>query len=627
MNWLLRYQTFLLYAVLACITAAIYRSGLNGGFILDDFPNLSLLALLPEDGNLRQILNLSTGGIASDVGRPLAMLSFLLQAEAWPGDPYRFKLVNLFIHLTNGVLIVWFCLQLGKIDQRLKLSPLLLTAVAALWLLHPIQVSSVLYVVQRMNSLASMFVLLGLVSYLWSRDRYATYSKQRYLFLMIGSPLLFSTLGLLSKETGAMLYVYLLVLELTLLDTSQTTIQLRHARKVAVYLPLTLGILGFLYILPGAMEGYAQKPFSLWERSLSQFPVLLSYIGAIALPFPEKFGLFHDSFPVFDSLFSVAAGASVLVITTLIASAIYFRKRHRFYAFCMLWFFGGHALESTVLPLELYFEHRNYLPSIGLILGLILLLNRLKADAINLNKKVVAGVVVASLCWVSTLTAIESSLWGDNVAQATAELERRPSSYRAQVHLVQTVTEAGDPRTGFTLHQQFMAEREPRIFDYIRWIEFGCMLQGIEFPQQRMLETAASEANMDYSAVGQLNRIVPATLSGACPEQLLPMLITTIEALLENENFEASWPDLLYSRAIVYHAEGNIEQAVDLAAESFDLRPNVTVGLSQLRWLAEFDRSEDIRAFLAIFESEFAVEIATREGLTTQLTRIRDQLE
>lgn len=620
-------RTLLLFGSLVLVTALVYWPGLGGGFILDDFPNLNLLALLPEETNLRQILNLSGNGIASDLGRPLSMFSFLLQAEAWPDQPSSFKLVNVVLHLVNGGLLVLFCRQSGRADSRLALRPLILIAVTAFWLLHPVHVSSVLYVVQRMNLLASLFILLGLVTYLWSRNEYAKSGNLPYLLVMIAAPLLFSLLGLLSKENGVLLYLYLWVLEFTVLNRSHHSAGLDRARRLAIFFPLTLGLLAFVIYLPGALETYAQKPFSMWERSLSQFPVLLSYLSVILLPYPDRFGLFHDSFPVYSSLAAVVPAISVLTVLCLLAAAIRYRKLYPIAAFAVLWFFAGHALESTVLPLELYFEHRNYLPSFGILFGLGWGLQNLSERLTGMQQNLIRIAAGVALCWMALVTLLESVLWGDSLAQAYTELERRPSSYRARSYLVQALTSSGNPEQAYEIQQQIMGSGSARLSDYVRWLEFACILRDVEFPEADKLQFAASTAAMDYAVIGQLNNLIPAVLNGVCPAALLPPLVNTVETLLVNENFEASWPDLLYARATVYYAEGDIGQAAILAARSFSLRPDVSVGLMRLNWLTELPDLAQAREFLRTFESEFEFQINSRQGLATQLSLIRDRLD
>jgi hypothetical protein len=626
MNWFYNKLSLVLFAGLALLTAAIYWPGLYGGFILDDFPNLALLSMLPADASVSQMLNLSTNGIASELGRPLSLLSFLLQATSWPNDPFSFKLVNLFIHIINGGLLLLFFTLVFRANTKLAFKPIYLMALLALWLLHPINVSSVLYVVQRMNLLASMFVLLGLVSYLWCRIRFIESGGRGYFAAAILSPSLMFVLGVLSKENGALLYLFLAAMEVTLLDDSRTSSKAGKLSQLAVFLPLGLGLLAFVFYVPGVLEAYQQKPFTMIERSLSQFPVLLTYLSNILFPFPDRFGLFHDDFPVYGSVANLTVVFSVAVVLFLFGAAIRMRKSQPVLSFAVLWFFAGHALESSILPLELYFEHRNYLPAVGVLFGLIWLLQKGEALFTGTERIVTRSFTVIFLCWFGTITVLESFLWGDSVTQAYVEVERHPDSYRASTHLVQTVTSSGDPESGYELHRQLMGSDSHRIGDYLRWLEFGCILQNLELPAQNELQAVAADAPMEFTAIAQLNRLLPAVLNGSCPGSLLPGLVVVIEALLQNENFSFSRADLLYALATVYAAQGDLTRATELGEQSFTLRPGISTGLVQLNWLIELGDLAGARVLLQQFESEFAFEIASREGLRIQLSAISERL-
>ncbi len=611
---------------LAIVTIAVYMPGLSGGFILDDFPNLSLLSQLPDNYTLTQLLNLSMNGIASDFGRPISMLSFLLQAGSWPNDPFSFKIVNLGIHIMNGALLVLICQQIAQARPELRISPTLLFAAVALWLLHPIHVSNVLYVVQRMNLLASLFTLAGLLVYLWSRNQYTKSQKARYLSVMIGAPIFFAVVGLLSKENGVLLYLYLLALELTLLAGPGVSEKLFKAKLWAVYVPIGIGMVGLILYLPGALSDYAQKPFSPDERIFTQFPVLASYLGTLVSPAPNRLGLFHDSFPLFDSAFSMPVVLAAGAILLLLFSAIHFRLRYPVFAFGILWYFFGHAMESTIFPLELYFEHRNYLPSVGIVLSLVFLVHSIQLTLSRTRRYASYVFGAAVLAGFSLITVMESSIWGDSLEQAQVELQRRPTSYRAKIHLVQTLTNSGNPQAGYQLHKELIDDGSARLSDYIRWLEFSCLLQNIEQPANGQVSAIAASAAMDYSVIGQLNNLIPAAINGPCPSQLLPKLKLIMESLERNPQFQASWPDLLYARANIHYSEGGIDEAANLAQRSYSLRPDVGVGLTYLSWLIELTEYPEARRFLREYEAEFQFEIASRDGLANRLNQLSERL-
>ena len=145
----------------------MYWPGLTGVFMLDDFSSLPTLYTTIENCGLWcGTMSGSTG----PTGRPISLLTFALQADFWP-DPYSFKLFNVFIHMANAALVF---LILRLILKRLNPSlPYFYIALfsAVLWAVWPLQVSSVLYAIQRMVLLSSFFVLLGVLFYLFFRIR------------------------------------------------------------------------------------------------------------------------------------------------------------------------------------------------------------------------------------------------------------------------------------------------------------------------------------------------------------------------------------------------------------------------------------------------------------------------
>ena len=160
--------------------------------------------------------DLSHRGVGSP-GRPISYLSFLLQSGSWPHDPLAFKLVNIALHVANGALVYAVVARtlalLGRADAAV-----LGDQPAAAWLVHPIQVSTVLYVVQRMTELAALFCLGGMLAYLRGRVLARSGRVDAGYAWMSAGLALGTPLAILAKENGALLPVYIAVIELTLLS-------------------------------------------------------------------------------------------------------------------------------------------------------------------------------------------------------------------------------------------------------------------------------------------------------------------------------------------------------------------------------------------------------------------------
>lgn len=441
MSMLLRcWSTQLAAAALVFLGLTVYWPGLGGGFVFDDYPNLVnnqyVHAQSLDYSALRQA---ALTGFSGLFGRPVSMLSFGLNHALMGLDPFYFKLTNLVIHAVNGVLIyVLTSLLLTALGQQTTRRAVPATAIrwvalatAGAWMLHPICLTSVLYVVQRMTSLAALFTLLGLIAYSWGR---LCALQGRGGLVGIGVALLVCwPLAALSKENGALLPLYLFVIELTIFGFRSARRSLSLLLLGLFGLVLVLPLVGVLYALWAYPEfwlnGYQHRDFGLMERVLTQTRVLWFYVGLILLPANARLSLFHDDFPLSAGLLAPPLTVVALVgWVGVFAAALWLRKRAPVLSFGVLFFLAGHSMESTILPLEMVHEHRNYLPAYGLLVALIYyaLLPYREARWWRLQRY---GTVLF-VALLAVTTAIRASVWGDPVLLSLMELERNPRSAR-----------------------------------------------------------------------------------------------------------------------------------------------------------------------------------------------------
>ncbi|HTT08833.1 MAG TPA: pilus assembly protein PilF [Gammaproteobacteria bacterium] len=356
------------------LTVAAYWPGLRGEFEFDDYPNIVRVdALHVSQASVAAFKNAALAGNSGPLLRPLAYLSFALNHYYFGLNPFYFKLVNLLIHLINGILLF----LLGRILlAEMAFAPAmcepLAAAAAAIWLLHPLNLTSVLYIVQRMTSLASLFMLAGLLCYAVGRRRMLAVGRGQGL--IIGALCGFGLLALASKETAVLLPVYMLVVEVTVF---RWRVAVPTDRKflygfftATVALPVLLAV---PYLLSGPewfAEGYQSRDFTLIERLMTETRVLWFYLSLILYPDITRMGLYHDDITISRGLLSPPTTlAAILGIIVLIVIAARSSRRTPLLALAVFWFLAGHVLESTILPLEIAHEHRNYLPAYGPLLA------------------------------------------------------------------------------------------------------------------------------------------------------------------------------------------------------------------------------------------------------------------
>lgn len=424
------------------VTALGYLPGLAGDFLFDDYVNLNALARYGGVHDLQTLLFYLTSGIADPTGRPVAMASFLLDAQDWPADPFPFKRTNLLIHLVNGLLLYSVLTALGRQlsedTSRVRIAALLATA---LWLMNPLWASTVLYVVQRHAMLATMFVLAGVRSWIGSRNAFDSGRQTRGWWLALLAVPVFGSLAGLSKANGFLLPVLLAVLELTVLRTpGSTALSRRWASRLLVWLPTTL-LFGWLYwhAMQIGLDGTQGRSWTLSQRLLSQPRALCEYLWQLWVPGLNATGVFADGFaPSQDWLTPWTTLPSLLAVGIAIGITWATRRRLPVLAGALGFFLAGHAMESTVVMLELYFEHRNYLPAALLFWPLAWWL----AAPGRLRRWLLAGAIgYASLMLLTTMA--QARLWGDPLALALVWAEQNSHSARAQAHAFHQERAAG----------------------------------------------------------------------------------------------------------------------------------------------------------------------------------------
>lgn len=489
--------------VLTLCVVVVYLPGLTGPFVFDDFENIidnppvALTSL-----NSGPVLDALLANDSGPFGRPLASITFALNYYFAGGfTPLWFKLTNLFIHLINAWLVYALLLAIAATPRlRTMWSPprqrLIAALTAAAWALHPIQITSVLYVVQRMTSLSAMFVLAGAIAYLYLRERFdrGDTSAPWLMGLALYAGVI---LGMTAKETAVLLPLFAIVIEYTLFQRER--LKAAQRRRLAFFyaavlaLPVALFLLYLLLHPAFVTAGYVTRNFTLWQRLLTETRVLWMYVGLLIFPVPSRFSLFHDYIDVSNSLYEpVTTALAVAGLSITIWFAVYRPRLHSAIKFGILWFLAGHLLESSVFGLDLAYEHRNYLPSIGLVFALLVggarLIERVHWRFAMLGLS--ASAVVAVLGFSTWVRAGE---WSDTATLAYTTAYNHPASPRANSFAARvSLRERNDPVTAirYTLRGLALRPREP----------------GFHIDLQMMLATLSKDLEERLRASGQNQR-------------------------------------------------------------------------------------------------------------------------
>ncbi|MGO4551582.1 tetratricopeptide repeat protein [Lysobacter sp. 2RAF19] len=470
----------LAFAGVLLLAFLAYRPGLSGGFLFDDLVNLPALGQYGPIKDAPAFWRYITSGVADPTGRPFSLLTFLVDARNWPADPAPFLRTNLILHLLNGALLFVLLRVLGARlgdDRRTRDGAALIGA--GLWVLHPLFVSTTLYIVQREAMLPATFTLLGLLAWVHGRARLAS-SPRVALLWMVGVFGACTLLAVASKANGALLPVLAWVVDAVVLrrnDASPMERRLRVVRGAMLILPSALLFAWLLSKLPAMHDTLASRPWTVAQRLLTEPRVLVDYLQLLAVPRVLSTGLYNDAYVVSTGLASPASTwLAMLVVFGLVAAAFALRRRAPVFACAMLFFFAGHLLESTVLALELYYEHRNYLPALllGWPIGLALMRWSIPAPA----RIALVALLFGGL---ATITWQRASLWAQQDEMAQIWARTNPASSRAQATAAIFERESGQPLLA-VVRLQPLSERDPDDLQLaVNLADARCALRGVTY--------------------------------------------------------------------------------------------------------------------------------------------------
>jgi hypothetical protein len=235
----------------------------------------------------------------------------------------------------------------------------------------PLNISTNLIAVQRMASLSGLFVFAGVLSYLYCLN----YQQKNYKlgsFLLYGGIAVFTLLAMFSKENGILLPLFLLVLELTIfagIDSNQQGRKLRIISLSICYLAVILYLANAVW---HAEAIYTSRPYTFVERISTEPQIIVDYLRLLFVPDIYSFTPFHDNYPYNRSFFETGYSAlSTILVIVLLFLSLLWRKKYKVFSFAILWFLTAHLLESTVIGLELYYEHRNYVASFTICFAVV----------------------------------------------------------------------------------------------------------------------------------------------------------------------------------------------------------------------------------------------------------------
>ena len=613
-QWL-RPLAFLLVLAFAGLA---YLPGLDAPFRFDDFSSLDGLQYFSQAPSLEAARFFLESGGAGPLGRPLSLATFLAQAGAWPNNPAAFHTVNLLLHLVCGLLVFALGHRLAVAIPSSRERALLVAGIAAsAWLLQPMFVSTVLYAVQRMAQLATLFCLLGALGWLAGRNAFEHGDRTSGTGLALGAGGTCLLLGVFSKENAAVLPLLLVAMEIAL---PQPGAAWRRLRSIVFGTCLLAAIaLAVLYWQPFVAAGYAIRDFTLAERLLTQGRILWQYLGLLLLPLPDALGLVQDVRHSTGWLSPLTTLAAWIGWSAAVAAAWFLRRRVPGLALAVFWFLGAHTIESSVVPAELYFEHRNYLPAAGLYIGLGILVAPLLARG---SARLVTG------AWLALLALVlvgQSLLWGSPIRHAELITRQNPDSIRAHMFKAQLVQAKAGPTLAARylrdVREQFPAEIQPAS----SLLAMSCLFDIGEPPPRHELIATYRNGDFTYLPLEHLDRMIAARSRDNCSAVDTDFLLALTRALQDNPVFTARSKSERYLgilEARLLEQRGDISQAATKLDELAQRQPSLDLLLYAARLQVAAGAPDRARGLL-----DHAAALATSHAQRERVAALRDQLE
>ena len=425
----------------------IYANSWNAPFTFDDKPNI---VNNPAIKNFSLLLDAAQAKADLQdprltpqmVSRIVGYATFALNYRVHGLSVFGYHLLNTIIHLANALLV--YCLLIlllcrkdaesNPIYSYEKASRLIALFSALLFVSHPINTQAVTYIVQRFTSLAALFYLLSVIGYIKSRI-----DNKKGMFFVIS--IISAVLAMKTKEFSFTLPFVLALIEFMFFQDkmSNRAVNLFPFALSVLIIPLSLLMTTLVTgnILNASSIEFGSSPdITRWDYFLTQLTVIVTYLKLLLPPFIQN--LDYD-YPVFHSVLSPKVFLSAILLGLILLLGFYlvrvsrkdiWQARYtRLISFGIFWFFITMSAESSIVIIkDLIFEHRLYLPSVGLFIAaaafIVMLNHTLTINATALQKIVVPSTVfVIFLCSFATFSRNvdwqdEVSLWKDTVSKS-----------------------------------------------------------------------------------------------------------------------------------------------------------------------------------------------------------------
>lgn len=442
----------LIILVIICYSNTLFQE-----WHFDDYPNI----VYDKKLHWKKISLENIPGILQDsygntrLSRPLPRLSFALNYYLTGLNTVSYHLTNILIHIITAIFLYFVFKQilfLVNPKENIQFRNISYQDIALLgailWAIHPLQTQAVTFIVQRMASMSAMFYLIALYFYIRGR-LYQNFKLKSYSAFILS--MLFWLGSILSKENGVLFPLTVILFEVTFFEINRKRIFFITGMivffiiisSVTFLLTRDGGINSinhiFTFIIDKITTPYEQRTFTMEERLFTEFRILIYYIFLVFYPVSDLFSMESD-INVSTSLFNpISTFFSFITIFAIILCAIIFMKKYKLLSFSILFFFANHLIESTIIGLELYFEHRNYLPAMFLFLCIsfyiIKLLDYYQKSTYASIRRLIIFFITFLLVAEGNSTYLRNDNWKSEETLCLDNIEKAPKNIRPMISL------------------------------------------------------------------------------------------------------------------------------------------------------------------------------------------------
>jgi len=562
------------------LVLALYSLAWNGTLHFDDEPNLNGLYSVED---LTSALRFTAQGAAGPTGRPIARATFAMQAEGWP-EPRSFLIFNSVLHIVNGLLCFLLLARLLRwFLPEPRQAEWLAAAVALLWTASPFLASASLIVVQRMTGLSALFVLLFLWWYIGARENYRPerLGSNIKLAVIAGAGTL---LAGLAKENGFLLPIFLLLIERLLVPAARGGPAPLDRRFLGLVLVMpTIAILAYLGYRGLTATGYELRDYSGLERLLTQPRAIVDYLRHLLIPLPTGMTPFHDDWQASHGLLSpITTLFSLLGLVALLAAAWLLRRTWPVFTFGIAFFFAGHLVESTTVPLELYFPHRNYVPALGLYLAIAYPLFVIALRQASW-RRMAGGALALYFALFCTVLASGTSLWGNRELAAELWFVHNRDSVRAAQYLYHHYADQGEVQVaGQILRLSARNHPDNSMFTIQALAICDDREAAFEEKVRQAVHDLENEPRITVSITSPIQQIAAVATRSDCPHLNIERAERLIDAALSREDryiHPNAMQNLLMSRAQLADQAGDYAAAIEALQQAAAIRPILDAAL------------------------------------------------